>query len=165
MLAPLAALIVLVVRRRVDAVLRVLPAAALGAAIAWTLTRLALAGSRPDLWPEVLVGRGGLVQAGWPSAVYLAACASAVVAAGPWLVWPWRRALWALTVGCAALSVLAASLGHEQEGRSRSAAHGEGAEDVKRECRRRRARPRLPGPAGGRTGRRASSGREEDYGP
>ncbi|WP_030944339.1 lysylphosphatidylglycerol synthase transmembrane domain-containing protein [Streptomyces sp. NRRL S-646] len=110
MLAPLAALIVLVVRRRIDAVLRVLPAAALGVAIAWTLTRLALAGSHPELWPEVLVGRGGLVHAGWPSAVYLAACASAVVAAGPWLARPWRRALWALTVGCAAVGVLAASL-------------------------------------------------------
>jgi uncharacterized membrane protein YbhN (UPF0104 family) len=110
MLAPVAALVVLAVGRRIDAVLRVLPAAALGAAIAWTLTRLALAGSRPELWPEVLVGRGGLVQAGWPSAVYLAACASAVVAAGPWLARPWRRALWALIVGCAALGVLAASL-------------------------------------------------------
>ncbi|MER7181640.1 hypothetical protein ABT404_19510, partial [Streptomyces hyaluromycini] len=100
MLAPLAALAVLVVRRRFDAVSRVLPAAALGAAVGWTLTRLALAESRPELWPEVLVGRGGLVHAGWPSAVYLAACASAVVAAGPWLARPWRRALWALTVGC-----------------------------------------------------------------
>nr|WP_159059499.1 lysylphosphatidylglycerol synthase transmembrane domain-containing protein [Streptomyces antibioticus] len=109
-LAPLAALVVLVAQRRLDAVLRVLPAAALGAAIAWTLTRLALSDSRPELWPEVLVGRGGLVHAGWPSAVYLAACASAVVAAGPWLPRPWRRALWALTVGCAALGVLAASL-------------------------------------------------------
>src|SRR5262249_34839136 len=34
----------------------------------------------------------------------------AVVAAGPWLARPWRRALWALTAGCAALGVLAASL-------------------------------------------------------
>ncbi|MFK0108234.1 flippase-like domain-containing protein [Streptomyces sp. NPDC091217] len=110
MLAPLAALLVLVVRRRLDAVSRVVPAAALGAAVAWTLTRLALAGSRPELWPEVLVGRGGLVHAGWPSAVYLAACASAVVAARPWLARPWRLTLWALTVGCAALGVLAASL-------------------------------------------------------
>ncbi|MFK0155907.1 flippase-like domain-containing protein [Streptomyces sp. NPDC090499] len=110
MLAPLAALVVLVVRRRFDAVSRVLPAAALGAAVGWTLTRLALAESRPELWPEVLVGRGGLVHAGWPSAVYLAACASSVVAAGPWLARPWRRALWALTAGCAVLGALAASL-------------------------------------------------------
>ncbi|MET9461614.1 hypothetical protein ABZY05_42410, partial [Streptomyces canus] len=109
-LAPVAALVVLVVQRRVDAGLRVLPAAALGAVISWALTRLALSGSRPELWPEVLVGRGGIVHAGWPSAVYLAACASAVVAAGPWLPRPWRRALWALAVGCAALGVLAASL-------------------------------------------------------
>ncbi|MFI8235573.1 flippase-like domain-containing protein [Streptomyces sp. NPDC085900] len=110
MLAPTAALTVLVVRHRVDAVLRVLPAIALGAVIAWALIRFVLADSRPGLWPEVLVGRGGLVHAGWPPAVYLAACASAVVAAGPWLVRPWRRALWALTVSCAALGVLAASL-------------------------------------------------------
>ncbi|MEU6195775.1 lysylphosphatidylglycerol synthase transmembrane domain-containing protein [Streptomyces sp. NPDC047061] len=110
MLAPLAALVVLVVRRRFDAVSRVLPAAALGAAVGWLLTRLALAESRPERWPEALVGRGGLVHAGWPSAVYLAACASAVVAAGPWLTRPWRRALWALTVGCATLGALAASL-------------------------------------------------------
>ncbi|MFG3019217.1 flippase-like domain-containing protein [Streptomyces sp. NPDC048254] len=110
MLAPLAALVVLVVRRRFDAVSRVLPAAALGAAVGWALTRVALAESRPESWPAVLVGRGGLVHAGWPSGVYLAACASAVVAAGPWLTRPWRRALWALTVGCAALGVLAASL-------------------------------------------------------
>ncbi|MFG2937722.1 lysylphosphatidylglycerol synthase domain-containing protein [Streptomyces sp. NPDC048282] len=110
MAAPLAALLVLLVRRRFDAVSRVLPAAALGAAVGWTLTRLALAESRPELWPEVLVGRGGLVHAGWPSAVYLAALASAVVAAGPWLARRWRAALWALTVGCAVLGVLAASL-------------------------------------------------------
>ncbi|XDO63765.1 hypothetical protein HEP84_55235 [Streptomyces sp. RLB1-33] len=80
MLAPIAALAEWSVRRRVDPVLRVVPAAALGALVAWSLTHLALVRSRPDAWPEVLVGRGGLVQAGWPSAVYLAACA-----AGPWL--------------------------------------------------------------------------------
>ncbi|MFF4398447.1 flippase-like domain-containing protein [Streptomyces sp. NPDC001480] len=108
--APAAALVVLVVRRRSDAAFRVLPAAALGAATAWALTRLALARGRPELWPEVLLGRGGLVRAGWPSAVYLAACAAAVVAAGPWLARPWRRALWSLTAACVVVSAVAAAL-------------------------------------------------------
>ncbi|MEU9986545.1 lysylphosphatidylglycerol synthase transmembrane domain-containing protein [Streptomyces sp. NPDC048045] len=108
--APVAAVVVLVVRRRIDVLLRILPAAALGAATAWVLTRLALARGRPELWPAVLAGRGGLVRAGWPSAVYLAACAAAVVAAGPWLARPWRRALWSLTAACAVVSAVAAAL-------------------------------------------------------
>ncbi|WP_217573519.1 lysylphosphatidylglycerol synthase transmembrane domain-containing protein [Streptomyces sp. GbtcB7] len=110
MLAPIAALAVWFVRRRVDPVLRVVPAAALGALVAWSLTHLALVRSRPDAWPEVLVGRGGLVQAGWPSAVYLAACAAAACAAGPWLGARRRRALWSLTFACAVLSVAAAGI-------------------------------------------------------
>jgi uncharacterized membrane protein YbhN (UPF0104 family) len=109
-LAPIAALAVWSVRRRVDPILRVVPAAALGALVAWSLAHLALVRSRPDAWPEVLVGRAGLVQAGWPSAVYLAACAAAVVAAGPWLGSRRRRALWSLTAVCAALSVAAAAI-------------------------------------------------------
>ncbi|MET8450770.1 lysylphosphatidylglycerol synthase transmembrane domain-containing protein [Streptomyces sp. NPDC005209] len=108
--APVAAFAVLVARRRGEAVLRVLPAAALGAATAWVLTHLALARGRPELWPEVLDGRGGVVRAGWPSAVYLAAWAAAVVAAGPWLARPWRRALWALTAACALVGAVAAAL-------------------------------------------------------
>ncbi|WP_405976107.1 flippase-like domain-containing protein [Streptomyces sp. NBC_00988] len=110
LLAPVASLVVWCVRRRIEPVLRVLPAAALGALGAWTLTRLALERGRPDAWPEVLDGRDGLVQAGWPSAVYLAACAAAVVAAGPWLGARQRRALWFLAVGCGALSVAAAAI-------------------------------------------------------
>jgi uncharacterized membrane protein YbhN (UPF0104 family) len=108
--APAAALVVVAVRRRVDAALRVLPAAALGAATAWALTHLAFARGRPGLWPEVLDGRDGLVRAGWPSAVYLAAYAAAVVAAGPWLARPWKRALWALTAVCALVSAVAGAL-------------------------------------------------------
>ncbi|ANP50761.1 hypothetical protein J2Z21_004539 [Streptomyces griseochromogenes] len=108
--APVAAVVLLVVRRCGDAVLRILPAAALGAATAWALTRLALARGRPDLWPGVLAGRGGLMGAGWPSAVSLAAYAAAVVAAGPWLARPWRRTLWALTAACAVLGAVAAAL-------------------------------------------------------
>jgi uncharacterized membrane protein YbhN (UPF0104 family) len=110
MLAPLVALVVWCVRRRVEPVLRVLPAALLGALGAWSLTHLALVRGRPDAWPGVLEGRDGLVQAGWPSAVYLAACAAAVVAAGPWLGARPRRALWFLTVACAVLSVAAAAI-------------------------------------------------------
>ncbi|MEU9448830.1 lysylphosphatidylglycerol synthase transmembrane domain-containing protein [Streptomyces sp. NPDC048277] len=110
MLAPTAALAVWAVRHRADPVLRVVPAAALGALVAWSVTHLALARGRPDLWPQVLAGRGGLVQAGWPSAVYLAACAAAVVAGGPWLGPRWRRGLWSLTAVCAALSVAAAAI-------------------------------------------------------
>lgn len=110
MLAPVVALAVWCVRRRVDPVLRVLPAAVLGALGAWSLTHLALVRGRPDAWPEMLEGRDGLVQAGWPSAAYLAACAAAVVAAGPWLGVRPRRALWLLTVGCGVLSVAAAAI-------------------------------------------------------
>ena len=110
LLAPVVALVVWCVRRRAEPVLRVLPAAALGALGAWALTHLALARGRPDAWPEVLDGRDGLVRAGWPSAVYLAACAGAVVAAGPWLGARQRRALWVLAVGCGALSVAAAAI-------------------------------------------------------
>lgn len=110
MLAPIAALAVWTVRRRLDPVLRVMPAAVLGALVAWSLTHLALMRSRPDAWPEVLVGRGGLVQAGWPPAVYLAACAAAVVAAGPWLGSRPRRALVSLTAVCAVFSVVAAAI-------------------------------------------------------
>ncbi|MCX4976807.1 lysylphosphatidylglycerol synthase transmembrane domain-containing protein [Streptomyces sp. NBC_00620] len=109
-LAPVAALAVWSVRRRIDPVLRVVPAAALGALAAWALTHLALVRSRPDEWPEVSAGRDGLVQAGWPSAVYLAACAAAAVAAGPWLGSRRRRALWSLTFACAVLSVAAAGI-------------------------------------------------------
>ncbi|MFJ6086715.1 flippase-like domain-containing protein [Streptomyces sp. NPDC092369] len=109
-LAPVATLAVWCVRRRIAPVLRVVPAAALGALAAWSLTHLALAHSRPDGWPEVLVGRGGLVGAGRPSAVYLAACAAAVVAAGPWLGARLRRTLWGLTCVCAVLSVAAAGI-------------------------------------------------------
>ncbi|MFF7122838.1 flippase-like domain-containing protein [Streptomyces sp. NPDC008240] len=110
LVAPVAGLAVLVVRRRVDALRRVLPAAALGAATAWALTRLALARGRPDLWPEVLAGRSGVVPAGWPPSVYLAGWAAAVVAAGPWLARPWRRALWSLTAVCAVVGAVAAAL-------------------------------------------------------
>ncbi|MFD9284503.1 flippase-like domain-containing protein [Streptomyces mirabilis] len=108
--APVLVLGVLVARRRGDAILRVVPAAALGALVAWSVTHLALMRGRPDLWPQVLVGRGGLVHAGWPSAVYLAACAAAVVAAGPWLDTRLRRTWWTLTVVCAGLSVAAAAV-------------------------------------------------------
>ncbi|MER6114214.1 lysylphosphatidylglycerol synthase transmembrane domain-containing protein [Streptomyces hirsutus] len=110
MLAPVVALGVLVARRRGDALLRVVPAAALGALVAWSVTHLALTRSRPDLWPQALVGRGALVHAGWPSAVYLAACAAAVVAAGPWLDTRWRRTFWTLTVVCTGLSAAAAAI-------------------------------------------------------
>lgn len=58
----------------------------------------------------MLDGRDGLLPAGWPSAVYLAACAAAVVAAGPWLGARPRRALWFLAAGCGALSVAAAAI-------------------------------------------------------
>ncbi|MDX3762989.1 lysylphosphatidylglycerol synthase domain-containing protein [Streptomyces sp. AK02-04a] len=109
-IAPVLALGVLVARRRGDAILRVVPAAALGALVAWSVTHLALIRGRPDLWPQVLAGRGGLVHAGWPSAVYLAACAAAVVAAGPWLDTRLRRTWWTLTVVCAGLSVAAAAV-------------------------------------------------------
>ncbi|MDV9169990.1 hypothetical protein R6V09_07540, partial [Streptomyces sp. W16] len=54
LLAPVAAVVVWCVRRRVDPVLRVLPAALLGALGAWSLTHLALVRGRPDAWPEVL---------------------------------------------------------------------------------------------------------------
>src|SRR5262249_10841467 len=110
MLAPIGALAVWTVRRRLDPVLRVVPAAVLGALGAWSLPHLALMRSRPDGWREVLVGRGGLVQAGWPSAVYLAACAAAVVAAGPWLGSRPRRALVSLTAVCGVFSVVAAAI-------------------------------------------------------
>ncbi|WP_019056792.1 hypothetical protein [Streptomyces prunicolor] len=110
LLAPVVALVVWCVRRRAEPVLRVLPAAALGALGAWALTHLALVRGRPDAWPGVLDGRDGLVRAGWPSAVYLAACAAAVVAAGPWLGARPRRALWFLAVGCGALSVATAAI-------------------------------------------------------
>ncbi|XUL93611.1 lysylphosphatidylglycerol synthase transmembrane domain-containing protein [Streptomyces galilaeus] len=104
-LAPVAAVVVWCVRRRADPVLRVLPAALLGALGAWSLTHLALERGRPDTWPEVLAGRDGLLRATWPPAVYLAACAAAVVAAGPWLGARPRRALWTLASSCAVLSV------------------------------------------------------------
>ncbi|MFD8820128.1 hypothetical protein ACFV23_53785, partial [Streptomyces sp. NPDC059627] len=111
LLAPVAALGVWSVRRRIEPVLRVVPSAALGALAAGSLTRLALVRSRPDAWPRVPAGRAvGLVQAGWPSAVYLAACAAAVVAAGPWLGARRRRVLWSLTAACAVLSVAAAAI-------------------------------------------------------
>ncbi|WP_329242329.1 flippase-like domain-containing protein [Streptomyces sp. NBC_01478] len=110
LLAPVAVLAVWCVRRRIEPVLRVLPAAALGVLGAWSLTRPALVRGRPDGWPEVLDGRDGLLPAGWPSAVYLAACAAAVVAAGPWLGARPRRALWFLAAGCGALSVAAAAI-------------------------------------------------------
>ncbi|MGW5369479.1 flippase-like domain-containing protein [Streptomyces sp. NPDC004009] len=109
--APLVALgVVAVARRRGAAVLRVVPAAALGALLSWSVTRLALTRSRPHLWPQVLVGRGALVHAGWPPAAYLAACAAAVVAAGPWLDTRLRRVCWTLIFVCAGLSVAAASV-------------------------------------------------------
>ncbi|MFI6406051.1 YbhN family protein [Streptomyces sp. NPDC050548] len=110
LLAPVAAVVVWCVRRRVDPVLRVLPAAVLGALGAWSLTHLALERGRPDTWPEVLAGRDGLLRATWPPAVYLAACAAAVVAAGPWLGARPRRALWALASSCAVLSVATAAI-------------------------------------------------------
>ncbi|MEV6167450.1 lysylphosphatidylglycerol synthase transmembrane domain-containing protein [Streptomyces sp. NPDC051954] len=109
-LAPIAALAVWALRRRVAPVLRVGPAAALGALVAWSLTHLAFVRSRPDAWPEVLAGRGGLVQAGWPSAVYLAACTAATCAAGPWFGARPRRALWSVNAVCAVLSVVAAAI-------------------------------------------------------
>ncbi|MFF0105531.1 hypothetical protein [Streptomyces hirsutus] len=109
-LVPVVALGVLVARRRGDALLRVVPAAALGALVAWSVTHLALTRSRPDLWPQALVGRGALVHAGWPSAVYLAACAAAVVVAGPWLDTRRRRTFWTLTVVCTVLSAAAAAI-------------------------------------------------------
>ncbi|MGW7527271.1 flippase-like domain-containing protein [Streptomyces sp. NPDC054783] len=108
--APVVAVGVLVARRRGDAILRVVPAAALGALLSWSVTRLALTRSRPHLWPQVVVGRGALVHAGWPSAAYLAACAAAVVAAGPWLDTRLRRAWWTLIVVCAGLSIAAAAV-------------------------------------------------------
>ncbi|MFD8708768.1 flippase-like domain-containing protein [Kitasatospora sp. NPDC059648] len=108
--APVVALGVLILRRRGDAILRIVPAAALGALLSWSITHLALARSRPDLWPQVLVGRGSLLHAGWPSAAYLAACAAAVIAAGPWLEARLRRTWWTLTVVCAGLSVAAAAI-------------------------------------------------------
>ncbi|MES4892220.1 hypothetical protein [Streptomyces sp. NPDC096012] len=89
--APVVAFGVLTARRRGDAILRIVPAAALGALLSWSVTQLALTPSRPDLWPRVLVGRGALLHAGWPSEAYLAACAAAVVAAGPWLEARLRR--------------------------------------------------------------------------
>ncbi|MBK3562344.1 lysylphosphatidylglycerol synthase transmembrane domain-containing protein [Streptomyces sp. MBT62] len=110
LLAPVAAVVVWCVRRRVDPALRVLPAAVLGALGAWSLTHLALERGRPDTWPEVLAGRDGLLRATWPPAVYLAACAAAVVAAGPWLGARPRRALWALASSCAMLSVATAAI-------------------------------------------------------
>jgi uncharacterized membrane protein YbhN (UPF0104 family) len=110
LLAPVVAAVVWCVRRRADPVLRVLPAAVLGALGAWSLTHLALVRGRPDAWPEVLAGRDGLVRASWPPALYLAACAAAVVAAGPWLGARPRRALWTLTASCAVLSVAAAAI-------------------------------------------------------
>jgi len=110
LLAPVAAVVVWCVRRRVDPALRVLPAAVLGALGAWSLTHLALERGRPDAWPEVLAGRDGLLRATWPPAVYLAACAAAVVAAGPWLGARPRRALWALASSCAVLSVATAAI-------------------------------------------------------
>ena len=109
-LGPAAAVAVVVARRRLDAVARVVPAAVLGAAGAWLLTKGALEGSRPHLWPQVLAGRGALTEAGWPPAGYLAACAAAVVGAGPWLERRWRRILWGLMAWSTALSVVAGSV-------------------------------------------------------
>ncbi|MGW3174907.1 flippase-like domain-containing protein [Streptomyces sp. NPDC001153] len=108
--APVVAVGVLVVRRRDDAILRVVPAAALGGLLSWSLAYLAMTRSRPGVWPQVLVGRGALVAAGWPPASYLAACAAAVVAAGPWLDTRLRRTWWTLIVVCAGLSVAAAAI-------------------------------------------------------
>ncbi|MFF8946019.1 flippase-like domain-containing protein [Streptomyces sp. NPDC014864] len=108
--APLVAVGVLVARRRGDAILRIVPAAALGALLSWLVTHLAMTRSRPGVWPQVLAGRGALVDADWPPAAYLAACAAAVVAAGPWLDTRLRRTWWTLTVGCAGLSITAAAL-------------------------------------------------------
>ncbi|MCC5478383.1 lysylphosphatidylglycerol synthase transmembrane domain-containing protein [Streptomyces barringtoniae] len=108
--APVVAVGVLVFRRRGDAILRVVPAAALGVLLSWPVTHLAMTRSRPGVWPQVLAGRGALVDAGWPPAAYLAACAAAVVAAGPWLDTRLRRTWWTLTVGCAGLSITAAAI-------------------------------------------------------
>ncbi|MFE3056123.1 hypothetical protein [Nocardia sp. NPDC059239] len=49
--APLTALWAVRTRQRWDALGRILPAAGLGVLIAWLLTDLALAGSRPGQWP------------------------------------------------------------------------------------------------------------------
>ncbi|MGW2650767.1 lysylphosphatidylglycerol synthase transmembrane domain-containing protein [Streptomyces sp. NPDC001393] len=108
--APVVAVGVLVVRRRGDAILRAVPAAALGVLLSWPVTHLAMTRSRPGVWPQVLVGRGALLAADWPPASYLAACAAAVVAAGPWLDTRLRRMWWTLTVVCAGLSVAAATI-------------------------------------------------------
>ncbi|MGW5113305.1 flippase-like domain-containing protein [Nocardia sp. NPDC004123] len=108
--APLTALWAVRTRQRWDALARILPAAGLGVLIAWLLSDLALAGSRPGQWPDVLAGRGGLVPAGWPSMIYLAGCAAAAVAAGPWLPARGRRAVWALPMWCAILSAATASI-------------------------------------------------------
>lgn len=108
--APVAAAAVAVAQRRVDALVRIVPAAALGAAVAWGLTELVLRHSRPDQWPAVLSGRGLLLPAGWPSAVYFAACVAALVAAEPWLSHRWRRGLWSLTVWCVVLMAAAAAI-------------------------------------------------------
>ncbi|MFI1068978.1 flippase-like domain-containing protein [Streptomyces puniciscabiei] len=108
--APVVAVGVLVVRRRGDAILRVVPAAALGALLSWPVTHLAMTRSRPGVWPQVLAGRGALVDAGWPPAAYLASCAAAVVAAGPWLDTRLRQMWWTLTVVGAGLSITAAAI-------------------------------------------------------
>lgn len=108
--APAVAVGALVARRRGDAILRIVPAGALGALLSWSIAHLAMTRSRPDLWPQVLAGRGALLHADWPPAAYLAACAAAVVAAGPWLEARLRRTWWMLTVVCAGMSVAAAAI-------------------------------------------------------
>ncbi|MEY9860442.1 uncharacterized membrane protein YbhN (UPF0104 family) [Catenulispora sp. GAS73] len=109
-LGPVAAVVVVVRRRRGDALLRVLPAAALGALLAGALVHTVLTHSRPAEWPAVLTDHRALLPVGWPSAVYLAACASAAVTAGPWLSRRWRRAVWQSVAGSVVLSAAAAAV-------------------------------------------------------
>jgi uncharacterized membrane protein YbhN (UPF0104 family) len=109
-LGPVAAVVVVVGRRRSDALLRVLPAAALGAVLSGALVHTILTHSRPAEWPAVLTDHRALLPVGWPSAVYLASCASAAVTAGPWLSRRWRRAVWMSVAWSVVLSAATAAV-------------------------------------------------------
>ena len=101
--APVAIVLVLVVRRRFRLLMAVLLAAGLAVLGTWLAATVALEDAHPPLWHLTAATENWLAQTSFPPSEYLAALAAVATVAGAWASRRWRRAAAVLLVLLAVL--------------------------------------------------------------
>jgi uncharacterized protein (TIRG00374 family) len=103
--APVALIVVLILRRKLQLLLGMVAAAVLSVLVTALADAVALDNAHPLSWHVAEQTESWLAHTSFPTAAYIAALAGVVTVAGGWMSRRWRRALWVVVVTVALLRV------------------------------------------------------------